>query len=471
MNERKTQAWIDLLDNEEDDVGSYAADVLCEEIGAPAVPGLSNALAGAHENYSTGLLTALCLERIGGPAAITALIQALAHPEPATRSSAAWSLGRMRDPRALEALLNALMQTLRHQQPGTFGGCAHSLVEALGDFGHNAAVEPLLALLRNPEYRTEAAAALARIGSTRAVDPLIDILQKRQLERYDSFHVLLRDERAVSPLIDLLQNGSARRRAEAAAALGRIGDRRAAQPLAAAVGHRDLAVRFHAGVAVSRLGGTAGIRAFLADLESPRRGARACAAKGLGETGHREAIDPLVKALRDRYWIVRSMAALSLERLGDTSGRETLLQFVKKFRFRRPARGMPSSVECGYVTVAPDDKAPGNPYAALWNIGGTWATEAWLLLLRSRDRHTQRYGARAFCALAEPRTAGCLLRMALRSEDWVVRFVALGALRKLGDPRLQSAVDAVRPAVPADISRFLAEAFVPGSGGRGKQTD
>ena len=454
-SDNDTMAWVELLDNEEDWVCRYAEDVLCEEIGPSAVPALARALAGTHEHIDTAARLVGCIGRIGGPRTIDPLIRALDHPSPAARCLAAETLGRMAPPRALQPLLDKLEAIPHERYPAGFDPFPDSLMRALGDFGHAAAVEPLTVRLGSPRYRTNAAEALAWLGSRRAVDPLIEILHNRELLPADRFHVLLRDERAVPPLVDMLQHGTSERRAEAAAALGRIGDRRAAQPLVAALDDGDPAVRFHARVAASRLGRAEPAREFLADLENPRRDIRACAAKGLGDIGCRPAIDPLAQALQDRYWIVRSMAAQALERLGDTRGRDTLLQYVRKHRLNSPRSGMPPSVECGYVSLVQDNGRTTTPYGALWTTGGRWATEASLVLLRSADSLARRHGADDLGRSAQPQDAGPPLSVALRSRDWVLRFLALGALRRLGDARLGRAVEAVGQVVPDEIRRLL----------------
>ncbi|HMA36537.1 MAG TPA: HEAT repeat domain-containing protein [Chloroflexia bacterium] len=99
----------------------------------------------------------------------------------------------------------------------------------------------------------------------------------------------LPEEEGVGELIDQLATGEAGdddTRAEAAFALGQIGDPRAVEPLIAALRDEDTVVRTEAAAA-------------------------------LGALGDRRAVEPLIRALYDTQWEVRSNAALSLGALGD----------------------------------------------------------------------------------------------------------------------------------------------------------
>src|SRR4030042_778354 len=73
------------------------------------------------------------------------------------RMSAIWTLGRVKDPRAVEALINAL----RHKDPLM----REKAAEALGETKDMKAVEPLIAMLKDDEetFREIAAKALEKI--------------------------------------------------------------------------------------------------------------------------------------------------------------------------------------------------------------------------------------------------------------------------------------------------------------------
>jgi HEAT repeat protein len=124
---------------------------------------------------------------------VDVLIQALGDQEAEVRRWAAWALGKIKDPRAVE-----------------------HLIQALGD--------------PNAEVRSWAALALGSIGDARAIEPLIQAL--RDLNgwmRSKAAEVLGRigDPLAVGPLIQALGDPDTEVRWGATEALGRIGDPRA----------------------------------------------------------------------------------------------------------------------------------------------------------------------------------------------------------------------------------------------------
>jgi len=110
------------------------------------------------------------LERIGGPA-VDPIIACLKHPHQGVPERAARMLGRIGDPRALDALMAMLKE-----REGTRPAAAAAL--ALGKIGDARAVEPLVAALSDilSETRAEAAAALGKIGDKRAMRALIRAL-------------------------------------------------------------------------------------------------------------------------------------------------------------------------------------------------------------------------------------------------------------------------------------------------------
>lgn len=172
------------------------------------------------------------------------------------RSGAAEALGRIGDPRALEALIAALPNA--------------ASATALGKLGDARAVEPLLTVLNDREIsvRRAAAQSLGQLGDTRAVKPLISAMSDHDegvrtaaAESLDQLawrpkgtpaaptywvvthqwdkavHIA-----AVEPLIMALQDHEASVREPAARALGMIGDARAIEPLSHALGDQDIDV-------------------------------------------------------------------------------------------------------------------------------------------------------------------------------------------------------------------------------------
>jgi HEAT repeat protein len=140
----------------------------------------------------------------------------------------------------------------------------------------------------------------------------------------------LRDNDAVPLLIPLLQDTIPALRAEAAHALGRIGDRRAVEPLAGALAGEAVAE-----VAVVEAEALAGHRVMALDqlirlVRHPVPGVRVVVARGLGRIGANRAVDWLIPMLDDPVAKVRKAAAGALHQIGDPRGTAALLRRVER---------------------------------------------------------------------------------------------------------------------------------------------
>lgn len=118
------------------------------------------------------------------PDAIREQIAALSAADPVARARAACVLASMGD--HAEAAVPALLQALTDTTPIEAFACHQTAsspgleaARALGAIGSTAAVEPLLQALRsaNRDVRRNAALALGRIRDPRATDPLIAALR------------------------------------------------------------------------------------------------------------------------------------------------------------------------------------------------------------------------------------------------------------------------------------------------------
>ncbi|MGO8685772.1 MAG: HEAT repeat domain-containing protein [Candidatus Dormibacteria bacterium] len=189
---RAVEALIAALDDRDERVCWLAAQALGRIGDVRAVEALIAAL-DRHENVCSSAAEAL--GRIGEARAVEPLIAALANFYESVRRAAAEALGRIGDVRAIEALIAALHD--RHES------VRRAATEALARLGWRPdrtgtgvgywiaqdkweecvkmgapAIEPLAAVLRdvNWQRRRAAAEALGRIGDTRAVEALVDTL-------------------------------------------------------------------------------------------------------------------------------------------------------------------------------------------------------------------------------------------------------------------------------------------------------
>jgi HEAT repeat protein len=225
------------------------------------------------------------LGRVGSAKAVLTLletVQATQTEDADVREIALRALARIADPHAVEPLVLALAQAEPWLAP--------RIADILARHG-DVVVEPLLALLNDPDRHTArawAANVLGEIGAQAALPALI-----RSLDDPD-------DEV----------------RAKSATALGRLGDRRALQPL---LDHllTDPApfVRVRIASTVGQFGGPEVVNRLVRTLGDPAWWVRLRGVEALEQVGP-SAEGPLVVALGDPDPEIRQRAAVSLERLG-----------------------------------------------------------------------------------------------------------------------------------------------------------
>jgi HEAT repeat protein len=180
-------------------------------------------------------------------------IEALKSPDAAVRYQAAITLGKLKDPRAIQPLIVALKDadfSVRLQAAG-----------ALGKLGEPAII-PLSAVFNDPDVnaRRSAAYALGEIKGPRAVDPLVAALKDaNRLVRRDAAEALgkIRDIRAIGPLISGIADDEStfefwEFRRSATDALVSIGEP-AVEPLIAALNDGPLQLRRYAAMALGEI--------------------------------------------------------------------------------------------------------------------------------------------------------------------------------------------------------------------------
>lgn len=151
--------------------------------------------------------------------------------DPNVRQYAAYLLGKAKNPRAIQPLVEALAdydKAVREQ--------AMRALSAIG----KAAVEPLAAAMKEPKWETRyrAAEALGKIADDKAVKPLIQALNdNRDHVRYMAAKGLrvLGDSDALAPMIILLKDENRFVRMMAVRALSAIGGNKVNEALARAL--------------------------------------------------------------------------------------------------------------------------------------------------------------------------------------------------------------------------------------------
>ncbi|HEY6046284.1 MAG TPA: HEAT repeat domain-containing protein [Pyrinomonadaceae bacterium] len=219
------------------------------------------------------------LGRSGDERAIDPLIAVIKNDEDLeVAGEATAALGNFRDLRAVRGVMTAF---------ATANGNAHeaanralknwgafavpTMIEALSDSDSYAssmlidafesmgepAVDPLIAALVNPDQLTNAAMALGRIKSSRAVSALILLLKdKEAYVRSAATDALgnIGDARAIEPIRPLLKDRDASVRASAVFALGELKDGVSVDEIAALIAGDDNDLKREIGTALSKIG-------------------------------------------------------------------------------------------------------------------------------------------------------------------------------------------------------------------------
>lgn len=123
----------------------------------------------------------------------------------------------------------------------------------------------------------------------------------------------------------------------AARELGRLRDPQAVVPLVTLLGEDPLpTVRADAAIALGRIGDKEASSALISALQDENRDVRGCAARSLGQLEDNHAVDALSILLQDENPWIRLQAAKALARIGDSRGVKPLASAVRAESFRHP---------------------------------------------------------------------------------------------------------------------------------------
>lgn len=242
--------------------------------------------------------------KTGDAAATRDLVRRFAHPDPLV-SEKAWeavvALGDAAEP--------ALIEGLSAANPSVAEFCAG----ALGGRAARAAVDPLTKALKTwPLRRYVAAWALGEIGDPRAIPALVGALGDRDVEvrRYVARALVKFGRDATPALLKALDDPADQTRRYAVRALGEIRDPDSATALLALSGKVDRDVHLWA---LGRLGDRRGFEIVAAAAADPEPNVRLAAIQALNDLGDERAVPVLTSVLSDPEWIIREWAARGLE--------------------------------------------------------------------------------------------------------------------------------------------------------------
>jgi len=234
---------------------------------------------------------------------IDSLLWALRNENSNVRREAAEVLGRIGDVKAVEPLIKAFVDMNEQVR--------HSAAEAVGRIGEPA-IEPLSRALSDDMLQRQAARALGKIGSARAIELLIRAFRTDDW----GFQLLVSDvlaqtgERAVEPLIQALQHEFGSIRKGAAMGLGKIRSAKVVEPLVQALKDYDLGVKQEALSALVEIGEPAVELLIQAAGDSETHSSAVMALANIADP---RAFDVLTQALNDEDTILRARVAKGLE--------------------------------------------------------------------------------------------------------------------------------------------------------------
>lgn len=363
------------------------------------------------------------------------------------------------------AAVEPLLAVLHDPNPNVRAGAAR----ALGKIGDRRALRSLEFCLRfdsSAEVRKSAVWAL-HLGDARAVPVLIDALgDTDEWVRFGAVIVLAKiGTLAVKSLTEALHNTDPVVRAMAAETLGRIGDRRAADTLALLLFDNSLTVRDQAAVSLGRMGDARAVEVLIEILQNSLSELRTKAIKSLGHIGDVRAVEPLIQAVytqQDRW--IRLFALEALGHIGDFRAIEVLLDAAYDDTHDIRTKAMvalgeipyPFALDALYSLVLDDELNSDDRQCALFELGKRGDVRAFdgLVGLLHYDARveTRMYAALVLAELKAPNTVEPMID-SLCDDVPEVTLHILKVLVKLGDQAVDELAQMLITAV--DVERRL----------------
>jgi HEAT repeat protein len=391
---------------------------------------------------------------IRDPRAVPALINRLEDHDENIRVAVAEALGKIKDPRAVDALLNCLM---RNDQ----GWLDYAAAEALGEIGDQRALGPLLAALGRSNLREPVLESLGKIGSGNTLAPLIaGLADSLRIVREVSLVALTAiyqkstptdrrkiiqavragmSERAVDSLEEMLRVSTGDLQKAAIAGLGWAGRERSIQKLLALLQEEDLEEPMVQ--ALETIDGN-DVPVLFGYLTDENALVRRTVARVLGNTGRREAEDPLIRLLSDENGHVRSAAATALGQLRSTKAIGRLLELltdeyesVQESAIRALAEIGDESLFDSLVQDFTSREAPlrKNIALLLGKFSSGKAADALAFALKDEEPKVRKAVVQALGNIPGDK-ANRSLMLAVADDDPEVRMLAAEALGKVGRP-------------------------------------
>lgn len=316
----------------------------------------------------------------------------------------------------------------------------------LGLIRDAGSVEALLAAMRDPredrDVKLAAAEALSGLDDPSVIPVLCDELARVEEWSSPRLAALLVSfgEAAVGPLLKTLDAAaSLNARIWAAQILGKIGHRRATQPLIDRLHDRSQQMRMSAANALGDLGDLRAVRPLVdIVLRDPASVVRVEAAAALGKIGDPDAVPVLVSSLGDpEYWMrFRALEAIEVLAPEDTTPIEAALDDGNAEVRLRAALALErlGKLDASFDALgAEDDREAEAARTRLVAVGRAGLSERFIRHLGDPSPRVRSNICRVLGAVGEPGHAGELTAL-LKDADADVRLAAIDALGQLGKP-------------------------------------
>ncbi len=324
------------------------------------------------------------------------------------------------------------------------------------------ALKYLLAATKDKAWqmRYDAALLLWRTHDKRAVEPVIDLLYDKE-EKVREGAVIslgwLQDSRATDHLIDILKDEESKKLYESTImALGRIGDKKAAAPIIDILKGKSRRGYLWRGIeALGNIGGQQAIEFLIEDQKCSREAAGALRTIG------KEALKPLIAALRNNDAEIRGNAASILGSMKDSTAVTPLIAALsdKEAKVRQSCVSALGSIRAHsaiepLIKMLKEDEDKNVRYVALRTIAEldySKATDAIIGALRDKEQDVAESAVRILGEHREKKAVEALVKVLNDDTDSVRDLVVIPELGKIGDER---AVDAIAAKLSSEEGRY-----------------
>ena len=255
-----------------------------------------------------------------GAEAVEPLAAVVDNPDNSLAVAAITALGSLADERAVKSISTVLYGGSKDVKLASI-----QALEKIGGLESVKALNVCMHMDKDANVQEIAAMTLAKLGGEEAIQDLIFALRFNYVKKPVAVEALVRiGSAAVEPLMALFNDKDVTVWEAACTALGKIGDRRAVEPMLALLGKSSVVAE-----ALGRIGDERAVEPLIAELQKEIRTtyASGAVAKALGDIGDRRAVEPLTEAFKSSMsWEITVEAVQTLSQFGEQSIVEPLIK-------------------------------------------------------------------------------------------------------------------------------------------------